>query len=295
MPFILRRAMMPILTDSHAAEPAARGLRLRSAASFRGDRMPSFERMKIGDLAGTRVLVTGGSTGIGAALVRAFAAQGANVVAHFNDSEAAAQALRAESPDRITLVQADMSAPGSASRVVAQAADMLGGLDGLINNAGGMLGRIKTTEMEDDHFDRVVTLNARSVWDATLAAHPFLKASGGYVINTSSVAARTGGGAGAVLYAATKSFVSSLTRGQAKEFVGDGIRVNAVAPGLIETPFHDKYTPPDILAAQTASVPMGRAGTPDECVGAFLFLASPTLSGYITGQIIEVNGGQLMP
>jgi 3-oxoacyl-[acyl-carrier protein] reductase len=295
MPFILRRAMMPILTDSHAAEPAARGLRLRSAASFRGDRMPSFERMKIGDLAGTRVLVTGGSTGIGAALVRAFAAQGANVVAHFNDSEAAAQALRAESPDRITLVQADMSAPGSASRVVAQAADMLGGLDGLINNAGGMLGRIKTTEMEDDHFDRVVTLNARSVWDATLAAHPFLKESGGYVINTSSVAARTGGGAGAVLYAATKSFVSSLTRGQAKEFVGDGIRVNAVAPGLIETPFHDKYTPPDILAAQTASVPMGRAGTPDECVGAFLFLASPTLSGYITGQIIEVNGGQLMP
>lgn len=257
--------------------------------------MPSFDRIKIGDLAGTRVLITGGSTGIGAALVRAFAAQGANVVAHFNGSEAAAQALRAESPDRIKLVQADMCTPGSASHVVARAVDMLGGLDGLINNAGAMLGRIKTTEIDADHFDRVVNLNARSVWDATSAAHPFLKQSGGYIINTSSVAARTGGGAGAVLYAATKSFVSSLTRGQAKEFVGDGIRVNAVAPGLIETPFHDKYTPPDVLAAQTASVPMGRAGTPDECVGAFLFLASPTLSGYITGQIIEVNGGQLMP
>jgi 3-oxoacyl-[acyl-carrier protein] reductase len=257
--------------------------------------MASFERIQIGDLHGTKVLVTGGSTGIGAALVRAFAAQGADVVAHFNDSEAAAQALRAESPQRIKLVQGDMSMPGSASRVVKQAVELLGGLDGLINNAGGMLGRIKMTEMPEGHFDRVVNLNARSVWDATLAAHPFLKQSSGYVIHTSSVAARTGGGAGAVLYAAAKSFVSSLTRGQAKEFVGDGIRVNAVAPGLIETPFHDKYTPPDVLAAQTASVPMGRAGTPDECVGAFLFLASPTLSGYITGQIIEVNGGQLMP
>jgi 3-oxoacyl-[acyl-carrier protein] reductase len=257
--------------------------------------MPSFERIRIGDLHGTKVLVTGGSTGIGAALVRAFAAQGADVVAHFNGSEAAAQALKAQAPARIQLVQGDMSAAGSASRVVEQAADMLGGLDGLINNAGGMLGRIKTTEMANEHFDRVVDLNARSVWDATLAAHPFLKRSRGYVINTSSVAARTGGGAGAVLYAAAKSFVSSLTRGQAKEFVADGIRVNAVAPGLIETPFHDKYTPPDVLATQTASVPMGRAGTPDECVGAFLFLASPTLSGYLTGQIIEVNGGQLMP
>ena len=257
--------------------------------------MPSFERINIGDLHGTRVLVTGGSTGIGAALVRAFAAQGANVVAHFNDSATAAQALKAEAPERIALVQGDMSTPGSASRVVKQAAELLGGLDGLINNAGGMLGRIKTTDMQEDHFDRVVNLNARSVWDATIAAHPFLKQSRGYIINTSSVAARTGGGAGAVLYAATKSFVSSLTRGQAKEFVGDGIRVNAVAPGLIETPFHDKYTPPDVMASQAASVPMGRAGTPDECVGAFLFLASPTLSGYITGQVIEVNGGQLMP
>ncbi|MGN6083334.1 SDR family NAD(P)-dependent oxidoreductase [Trinickia sp.] len=257
--------------------------------------MPSFEHMRISDLAGTKVLVTGGSTGIGAAVVRAFAAQGAHVVAHYNESEAQARALSAECPDRISLVQADLSEAGSAVRLVRAAADKLGGLDGLINNAGGMLGRIKTVDMPPGHFDRVVDLNARSVWDATLAAHPFLKQTGGYVVNTSSIAARTGGGAGAVLYAATKSFVSSLTRGHAKEFVADGIRVNAVAPGLIQTPFHDKYTPPDILAAQAAAIPMGRAGLPEECVGAFLFLASPTLSGYITGQIIEVNGGQWMP
>ncbi|WP_116141620.1 SDR family NAD(P)-dependent oxidoreductase [Trinickia diaoshuihuensis] len=257
--------------------------------------MPSFEHIRIGDVDGTRVLVTGGSTGIGAALVRAFAAQGARVVAHYNESEAAAQALRAQAPERIELVRGDLSEPGGAARVVAAAVDLLGGLDGLINNAGGMLGRMKSTEMPEAHFDRVVNLNARSVWEATAAAYPFLKASRGYVINTSSVAARTGGGAGAVLYAATKSFVSSVTRGQAKEFVQDGIRVNAVAPGLIQTPFHDRYTPPDVMAVQTASVPMGRAGAPEECVGAFLFLASPALSGYVTGQIIEINGGQLMP
>ncbi|GLU31399.1 SDR family oxidoreductase [Trinickia caryophylli] len=257
--------------------------------------MPSFEQIRIGELNGTKVLVTGGSTGIGAAVVRAFAAQGAYVVAHYNESEAAAQALRAECPQQIRLVRGDMSEAGCAAHVVKAAADMLGGLDGLVNNAGGMLGRIKTTEMPEGHFDRVVSLNARSVWDATRAAHPFLKETRGYVINTSSVAARTGGGAGAVLYAAAKSFVSSLTRGHAKEFVQDGIRVNAVAPGLIQTPFHDKYTPPDVQAAQTASVPMGRAGLPEECVGAFLFLASPAMSGYITGQVIEVNGGQLMP
>ncbi len=263
---------------------------------FRGGEFTvSFENIQIGDLRGTKVLVTGGSTGIGAEVVRAFALQGAQVVAHFNASEAAASALRAESPDRIALIRGDLGEPGEAKRVVEAAADMLGGLDGLINNAGGMLGRIKTTEMSPSHFDEVVNLNARSVWEATVAAHPYLKAARGYVINTSSIAARTGGGAGAVLYAATKAFVSSLTRGQAKEFVNDGIRVNAVAPGLIQTPFHDKYTPPDVFATQTASVPMGREGLPQECVGAFLFLASPTMSGYITGQIIEVNGGQLMP
>jgi 3-oxoacyl-[acyl-carrier protein] reductase len=257
--------------------------------------MHGLEQLQIGDLKDTRILVTGGSTGIGAAVVRAFAAQGAHVVAHFNESEAAAQALRAESPERIHLVHGDVSEPGEASRVVKEAAQLLGGLDGLINNAGAMLGRLTSISASASHFERVVNLNARSVWEATSAAHPFLKESGGYVINTSSVAARTGGGAGAVLYAASKSFVSSLTRGHAKEFVHDGIRVNAVAPGLIQTPFHDKYTPPEIWASQTATVPMGREGLPEECVGAFLFLASPAMSGYIMGQIIEVNGGQLMP
>lgn len=252
--------------------------------------------LALGDLAGKRILITGGSTGIGAAVALGFAAQGARVVLHYNASADAAEALRAQYPDRITLLQGDLAEPGAVARVVDEAARLLGGLDGLINNAGAMLGRIPTTQASEAHFDDVLDLNARSVWQASIAAHPYLKAAGGgFIINTTSIAARNGGGGGAVLYAAAKSFVSSLTRGQAKEFVADKIRVNAVAPGLILTPFHVRDTPEHMMAAQTATIPMGRAGLPQECVGAFLFLASEALSGYITGQIIEVNGGQLMP
>lgn len=255
-----------------------------------------WEQIRIGDLDGKRVLVTGGSTGIGAEVAAALAAQGARVAVHYNESGTAAQAVQAQAPERIVLVQGDMGSGGTAQRVVDEAADALGGLDGLINNAGGMLGRVPTTEATPEHFDRVLDLNAKSVWQATAAAHPHLKAAGGgFVINTTSVAARNGGGGGAVLYAAAKGFVSTLTRGQAKEFVADGIRVNAVAPGLIQTPFHDRYTSPQAMAAQRATIPMGREGTAEECVGAFLFLASGILSGYVTGQVIEVNGGQLMP
>lgn len=252
--------------------------------------------MTLGDLAGKRILITGGSTGIGAAVVLGFAAQGARVVLHYNASAEPAEQLRAQYPDQITVLQGDLGAAGEVARVVGEAARLLGGLDGLINNAGSMLGRIPTVQATDAHFDEVLDLNAKSVWQASIAAHPHLKAAGGgFIINTTSIAARNGGGGGAVLYAAAKSFVSSLTRGQAKEFVADKIRVNAVAPGLILTPFHVRDTPDAMMAAQSATIPMGRAGLPQECVGAFLFLASEALSGYITGQIIEVNGGQLMP
>ena len=95
-------------------------------------------------------------------------------------------------------------------------------------------------------------------------------------------------------HAAAKGFVSTLTRGQAKELIGKGIRVNAVAPGVIATPFHERYTYA-ALDAMRKTIPIGRVGTPEECVGAYLFLASETISGYVVGQVIEVNGGQLMP
>ena len=257
-----------------------------------------WHELKIPDLRDRAVLVTGASTGIGAAVAKAFAAQGARVAVHYNESTAAAEAVVDEirrAGGDATLIQGDVSRPGESERVVEAAAEKLGGLDGLVNNAGGMLGRVPTTEMDDAHYARVMDLNARSVLAATRVAVPFLNRRQGFVINTTSIAARNGGGNGAILYAAAKGFVSTITRGHAKEFVGNGIRVNAVAPGIISTPFHDRYTSPEMLDTQRQSVPMGRVGTPDECVGAYLFLASTLLSGYITGQIIEVNGGQLMP
>lgn len=254
--------------------------------------------VRIPDLDGKTVLITGASTGIGAALVRAFSAQGASVAIHYNESKQPAADLLAEvtgTGGKAVLVQGDVSADGVTEQVVEEAASHFGRLDGLINNAGGMLGRVATSEMSDAHYERVMDLNARSVLAATRAAHPWLKKKGGFIINTTSIAARNGGGNGAILYAASKGFVSTITRGHAKEFAGDNIRVNAVAPGVIATPFHDRYTSPEMLDAQRKTVPMGRVGTPEECVGTYLFLASQTLSGYITGQIIEVNGGQLMP
>jgi len=254
--------------------------------------------IRIPDLAGKAVLVTGASTGIGAALARAFAQQGMKVGIHYNASREPAESLAAEitaSGGTVHLIQADVSEAGESERVVNETAAAFGHLDGLVNNAGGMLGRLPTAEMTDAHYERVMNLNARSVLAATRAAHPFLKKQGGFIINTTSIAARNGGGNGAILYAASKGFVSTITHGHAKEFVADKIRVNAVAPGVIATPFHERYTDADQMELQRKSIPMGFVGTPEDCVGAFLFLASDTLSGYITGQIVEVNGGQLMP
>jgi 3-oxoacyl-[acyl-carrier protein] reductase len=258
----------------------------------------SLASIRIPDLAGKRVLITGASTGIGAAVARAFAAQGMKIGLHFNASREPAEKLAEEIRARggtVHLIQGDVSQDGETERVVKDAAEALDGLDGLVNNAGGMLGRLPTADMTDAHYERVMNLNARSVLAATRAAHPHLKKQGGFIINTTSIAARNGGGNGAILYAASKGFVSTITHGHAKEFVSDKIRVNAVAPGVIATPFHERYTNDEQMELQRKTIPMGFVGTSEDCVGAYLFLASPTLSGYITGQIIEVNGGQLMP
>lgn len=252
----------------------------------------------IPDLAGKAVLITGGSTGIGAALVRAFAAQGCRVALHYNASAEAAQAVADEAKNgggEVVLVQGDVSKSAEVERIVGEAAEQLGGLNGLINNAGSMLGRMSYSEMTDEQYDKVMDLNARSVVVASRVAIPWLKKDGGFIINTTSIAARHGGGGGAGLYGSSKAFVSNITRGMAKELIGSRVRVNAVAPGVILTPFHERYSSPDQMNAMLGTIPQGRFGTPEDCVGAYLFLASETLSGYIIGQVIEVNGGQLMP
>lgn len=251
------------------------------------------------DLKGKRVLITGASTGIGAATAIEFGRLGSHVVVHYNSSEDDARAVVdtiRKAGGKADLLKGDVSVSAEAIRVVNEAAGILGGLNVLINNAGALVQRSPVTDITDELFDRVIDLNVRSVVMASKAAVPHLrKAGGGAIINTSSIAARNGGGPGAGLYASAKAFVSNLTRNMAKEYAADNIRVNAVAPGVIMTPFHQRFSTPEMLEAMRKTIVMGRIGEPQECVGAYVFLASPAMSGYITGQVIEVNGGQLMP
>lgn len=253
----------------------------------------------IPDLAGKAVLITGASTGIGAALAKAFAAQGAMVGLHYNSSVEAARQLAAEitaAGGRVALIRADANQSSEMRRAVEETVAEFGRLDGLINNAGGMVARLPYAEMTDAHYDAVMNLNGRSVLAASAAAIPHLRAAGGgFIINTTSIAARNGASNGAGIYGSSKAFVANVTRGMAKELIAYGIRVNAVAPGVITTPFHERYSTSAQLEAALATIPQGRLGVPEDCVGTYLFLASAALSGYIIGQEIEVNGGQLMP
>ncbi|MFC5359287.1 SDR family NAD(P)-dependent oxidoreductase [Azospirillum himalayense] len=250
------------------------------------------------DLRSKRVLVTGSSRGIGAAVGTAFASLGARVALHgsgVNDAAARlALALTAGGTD-VYAVSGDFRDPRAVDSAVDAAVQALGGLDILVNNAGTMVGRVPLERVGDDFLDEVIDLNLRSVVVACRRALPALRAAGGgAIVNTVSISARTGGSPGSSIYSASKAFVSTFTRSLAAELAPDRIRVNAVSPGTIDTDFHQRYSSPEKLAATAARIPLGRLGTAEDCVGAYLFLASEALSGYITGQVIEVNGGQLM-
>lgn len=250
------------------------------------------------DLQARRVLITGASTGIGAAVAAAFARHGAHVAIHYNRSDAEAQALAdriAQAGGTTILVRGDLTQRGEVQRVVVEAAEKLGGLDTLVNNAGSLVRRVSFAGLDDDLIDQVFDLNARAVIAACQAAIPYLERQpGSTIINVGSISGNTGGGGGSAIYASSKAFIHNLTRHLARDLAAKGIRVNAVSPGVIDTPFHAE-TPPERMEVMQKSVPLGRIGNPDECAGAFLFLASPMMSGYITGQNIHINGGQLMP
>jgi len=253
----------------------------------------------IDDLEGKVVLITGASTGIGAAAARAFGAQGARVVVHYNRNAEAAQQVVADITDQggdAIAAQADAFDAQSLPTLAEAAVQAFGRIDVLVNNVGDMVQRVPLAEATEEVIDRVLAINVHSMLAMCRACIPQFRRQGkGNIINVTSVAARHGGGPGAVLYAGAKGFVSTATRGLAKELAPDGIRVNAVAPGVIVTPLHDRHSSSQQLEGFRATIPMGRLGTPEECAGTFLYLASDSLSGYVTGQIIEVNGGQYMP
>lgn len=249
------------------------------------------------DLKGQVVLVTGASSGIGAGCARAFGALGARVAVHYNSSESAADEVVADivrSGGEAFALQGDLRESVQCARVVAEAAARWGKIDVLVNNAGWMAPRLPITELTDAALDDIINLNVRSMLMCTKHAIEHMK-GGGSIINVTSIAARTGGGPGAMLYAASKGFISVATKSLSKELVSLNIRVNAVSPGVIQTPLHDKFSTPQLLDTLRQGIPMARLGTVDECTGAFIYLASPQLSSYVTGQVLEVNGGQYMP
>jgi len=246
------------------------------------------------DLTGQRAIVTGASTGIGRAIAKALAGAGADVAIHYGSSreEAEETARAVESQGRRAfLVQADFRDPTAAGKAVEAAVNALGApIDILVNNAGSLVGRSAVEEMDAELWQEVIALNLSSVFFAIKAALPYLR-SGARIVNVSSVAARHGGGPGAFAYAAAKGGVMTLTRGLAKELASRNIRVNAIAPGVIETPFHDKFSTPELLETFRKGIPLGRLGTSEDCAGAVLYLVSP-LASYVTGQSIDINGGQ---
>jgi 3-oxoacyl-[acyl-carrier protein] reductase len=251
------------------------------------------------DLKNKVVLITGASTGIGAAAARAFAQQGSKVVVHYNASKEAAEKVGREvksAGGEALLVGGDVTKSANVKRIVADALAGFGRIDILVNNAGGLVQRTKIEDYSEDFLHQVLDLNVIQVAMFMHEVVPAMRKQGsGNIINVSSIAARHGGGGGAIVYAGAKGFISTATKGWAKELVGDKIRVNAVSPGVITTPFHERYSTAEQLKTMQATIPMNRLGTAEECAGTFIYLASDAMSGYVTGQVIEVNGGQYMP
>ena len=244
------------------------------------------------DLTGRIAIVTGGASGIGRAIVTQLARAGARV--GFTHRGTSPQSVIAEIESfggTVFAASLDATDPNAVTPAIESLPSQLGShLDILVNNAGGLVARRPVATMSDAHWHAVVDLNLSSVSYGVRASLPFFR-EGGRIVNISSLAGHNGGGAGASAYAAAKAGVDGFTRALAKELGAQGIAVNAIAPGLIlDTPFHEKFTPVADQQATIASTPMRRAGTPTDIASAVLYLVSNG-GGFATGTVIDVNGG----
>ena len=244
-------------------------------------------------LKGKVAVVTGGSRDIGREISVKLAGEGARVVINYLNSEADAeqtQRMIAEAGGACIIVKGDMTKWEDAQALIQSALKEYGaGIDILVNVAGGLFGRKPIEDQDAAWFDLVMDVNVKSVFLATKAAVTHMP-SGSSIINFSSQAARDGGGGGASLYATAKGAVMTYTRAMAKEFGPRGIRVNAVAPGMIATSFHDRFTKPEIRTAVANSTPLRKQGEAGEVADLVVYLASEE-SSFITGANIDINGG----
>ncbi|MGH9902785.1 MAG: SDR family oxidoreductase, partial [Pyrinomonadaceae bacterium] len=170
----------------------------------------------------------------------------------------------------------------------------LGPVDVLVNNAGSLVERLKILELTEERWDEVLDLNLKSAFLCSQAvAASMMERKSGAIINVSSVAGRNGGALGSIHYATAKGGLITMTKGLAKELAPYGVRVNAVSPGVIDTPYHEQFSTPEAMKAYVAGIPLGRVGAPDEVARVIAFLASDA-AGYLAGETIEINGGMLM-
>jgi 3-oxoacyl-[acyl-carrier protein] reductase len=249
------------------------------------------------DLSNKVALVTGASSGIGAASAKVLAELGADVAITYHQNQAGAEKVRDEIASigrKAVVINADVRDPKQITATVSRVNEEFGAIDILVNNAGTLVGRTKNLEMTKEFWDEVVNLNLTSAMLCSRAVAPsMVERKSGTIINVVSIAAHNGGGPGSGAYSAAKAGLIALTKSQAKELAPHGVRVNAISPGTIDTHFHEVFSTPEMLKAAVATIPMGRLGTPEDCAKVIAFLASDA-AGYLVGETIEVNGGQLM-
>jgi 3-oxoacyl-[acyl-carrier protein] reductase len=245
------------------------------------------------NLNGKVAIVTGGTRDIGRSCSVKLAEQGAKVVVNYHSNKKAGEdtvAAIEQAGGTAILVKGDMTKKNDVDNLVAETRKAFGDdIHILVNNVGGLIARKKLAEMDEEFFNHVMSLNMNSTFLATQAVVPHMP-QGSSIVNLASLAGRDGGGGGASAYATAKGAVVTFTRSMAKELGPDGIRVNALCPGMIDTTFHDTFTPDAARRGVEASVPLRRQGHPDDCADTVVYLASDN-SSYITGANIDINGG----
>ena len=249
------------------------------------------------NLEGQVALITGASSGIGRATGERMAGAGARVALNYCKNRAGAEAAAEEitkAGGEALAVHADVTRAADVQAMVEAVRQRWGRIDILVNNAGDLFARHMLADMTEEYWDQSMALNLKSVFLCVKAVWEEMAARrSGCIINVTSIAARNGGGPGAAAYSAAKGGMLTYTKSLAKELAPHGVRVNGIAPGVIATPYHERYSPPELFQKYIAAIPLGRAGTSEEVAEVIVFLASPA-ARYITGETIEVNGGMWM-